>query len=77
MKTLFSSLLGNIVSPYDDAGRSSAIGRTAWSYNDAKEKVKKIRNLINTERYDEDVAIYTPGLLECKYQGMLENIDIR
>ena len=30
----------NTVSPYDDAGRSSAIGRTASNY-DAKEKVKK------------------------------------
>lgn len=32
---------GNTVSPYDDAGRSSTIDRTALNYNDAKEKVKK------------------------------------
>ena len=32
---------GNTVSPYKDAGRSSAIDRTASNYNDAKEKVKK------------------------------------
>ena len=33
--------LGNTVSPYNDAGRSSAIDRTASNHNDAKEKVKK------------------------------------
>ena len=32
---------GQTVSPYEDAGHSSAIGRTASNYNDAKEKVKK------------------------------------
>ena len=31
--------LGQTASPYDDAGRSSAVGRTASSCNDAKEKV--------------------------------------
>ena len=44
--------LGNTVSPYDDAGRSSAIARTASNHNDAKEKVKKIRELISLERHD-------------------------
>ena len=32
---------GNTVSPYKDAGQSSAIDRTASNYNNAKEKVKK------------------------------------
>ena len=35
--------LGNTLSPYNDIGRSSAIDRPASNYNDAKEKVKKIR----------------------------------
>ena len=69
--------LGNIVSPQDDASRSSAIDRAASNYNDAKEKVKKIRELINTWRYDEDVAKYIPGLVELKFQGMLEDTDTR
>ena len=69
--------LGNIVSPFEDAGRSSAIDRTASNYNDAKEKVQKIRELIKTGQYDEDIAKYIPGLLELKFQGMLEDIDIR
>ena len=54
--------LGNIVSLYDDNGRSSAI-RTALNFNDTKEKVKKIRELISTGRYDEDIAKYIPALL--------------
>ena len=33
--------LENTVSPYDDAGRLSAIDRTASNYNDAEEKAKK------------------------------------
>ena len=48
--------LRNIDSLYDDAGQSSALDRTASNYNDAKEKVKNIRELINTGRYDEDIA---------------------
>ena len=69
--------LGNTVSPFEDAGRSSAIDRTASNYNDAKEKVQKIRELIKTGRYDEDIVKYIPGLLELKFQGMLEEIDTR
>ena len=42
--------LGNTASLCDDARRSSAIDVTASNYYDAKEKVKKIRELINTGR---------------------------
>ena len=56
---------------------SSAIGRTASNYNDAKEKLKKIRELIKTGRYDADIAKYIPGVLEMVYQGMLEDIDTK
>ena len=69
--------LSNTVSPYDDAGRSSAMDRTASNYNDAKEKVQKIRELIKTGRYDKDIAKYIPGLPELKFQGILEDIDKR
>ena len=69
--------LGQTVSPYEDAGRSSAIVRTASNYNDAKEKIKKMRELISTGKYDKDIARYIPGILELKFQGMLEDIDTR
>ena len=36
-----------------------------------------MRELINTGKYDEDMAEYIPGDLEMKFQGMLEDIDIR
>ena len=58
-------------------GGSSATARTASNYNDAKEKVKKIRELIRTGKHDADVAKYIPGLLEMVYQGMLEDIDTK
>ena len=54
-------------SPYDNTGRSSAIDRTASNYNDAKEKVKKIRELVSTGRYDKDISKYIPDLLELKF----------
>ena len=38
--------------------------------------MKKIRELISTGKYD-DIAKYIPGLLELKFQGMLEDIDAR
>ena len=65
------------VSPYQDAGWSSAIDRTASNYNDAKENIRKMRELIRTGKYDKDIARYIPGILELKFQGMLEDIDIR
>ena len=39
------NFLGETLNPYDDACQSTAIDRTASNYNDAKEKVQKIRNL--------------------------------
>ena len=36
-----------------------------------------MRELINPERYDEDMAKYNLGLLEFKFEGMLEDIHTR
>ena len=65
------------VSPFENTGESDAIDRTVSNYNDTKEKVKKIRELIKTGNYDADIAKYIPCVLEMKYQGMLEDIDTR
>ena len=46
------------VSPFQDAGNSSAIDRIVSKYTDAKEKVQKIRELINTGKHDKDMAKY-------------------
>ena len=40
-------------------------------------KVKKIRELNSTGKYDADIARYIPGVLEMKFQEMLEDIDAR
>ena len=36
-----------------------------------------MRELISTGKYDEDIARYIPGVLDLKFQGMLEDIDTR
>ena len=69
--------LGDTLNPINDARRSTAIDRTTSNYSDAKEKVKKIRDLINMGKYDADLAKYIPGLLDLAIQGMLDDIDTR
>ena len=44
--------LGDTLNPLNDIRRSTAIVRTTSNYNDAKEKVQKIRDLINMGKYD-------------------------
>ena len=61
------AFLGQTVSPYENGGRSSAIDRAASNYDDAKEKVKKISELISTGKYDEGTARYIPRVLDLKF----------
>ena len=69
--------LGDTLNPINDARRSTAIDRTISNYDDAKEKVKKNRDLINMGKYDADLAKYIPGLMDLAIQGMLDDIDTR
>ena len=69
--------LGDKLNPIDDARRSTAIDRITSNYNDVKEKVQKIRDLINIGKYDADLAKYIPGLMDLVIQGMLDDIDTR
>ena len=69
--------LGDTLNPYNVARRSMVIDRTTSNYNDAKEKVQKIRDLKNMGKYDADLAKYIPGLLDLAIQGMLDDIDTR
>ena len=69
--------LAAAVSPFDNVGGSSAIDKIASNYNGAKEKVKKIRELVKTGKYDANVAKYMPGVLKMIFQGMLEDIDTK
>ena len=69
--------LGDTLNPINDARRSTAIDRTTSNYDDVKEKVKTIRDLINMEKYDADLAIYIPGLMDLAIQGKLDDIDTR
>ena len=69
--------LGQTLSSFDDIGNSSTIDRAASNYTYAKEKLRKIRELVGTGKYDADIAKYIAGILEMKFQGMLEGIDTR
>ena len=69
--------LGYTSNPFGNARRSAAIDKTTSNYNDAKEKVQKIRYLINMGKYDADLAKYIPGLTDLAIQRMLDNIDTR
>ena len=72
-----TNTIADTLNPYDDARRSTAIDRTTANYNNAKEKVKKIRDLSNMGKYDADLAKYIPGLMDLAIQGMLDDIDTR
>ena len=52
--------LGETLNPYEDSRKSTVIDRTASNYNDAKEKVQKIRDHIGTGKYDKNLAKYIP-----------------
>ena len=69
--------LGDTLNPLNDIRRSTAIDRTTSNYSDAKEKVQKIRDLINMGKYDADLVKYIPGLADLAIQGMLDDIDTR
>ena len=69
--------LGDTLNPINDIRRSIAIDRTTSNYNDAKEKVQKIRDLINIRKYDADLVKYIPVLADLAIQGMLDDIDTR
>ena len=65
--------LGATVNPFDSVGGSSTIDRGASNYSDAKEKVKKIRELIHTGSYDADILPNTSlGYLMLCIRGSLK-----
>ena len=69
--------LGSTLNPINDLRRSTAIDRTTSNYNEAKEKVQKIRELVSMGKYDADLVKYIPGLADLTIQGMLDDIDTK
>ena len=55
--------LGQTASPFDRIGKSSAIDRTPSDFDNANEKVKKIKRLIYSGKYYGDIARYITGTL--------------
>ena len=68
--------LGQIVSPFDSIGKSLAIDRTASEFDNANEKLKKIKRLIYSGKYDVDIACYIPRMSQLMFQGMLDRVDM-
>ena len=69
--------LGKRIASFDSIGASSTIDRTALSYTDTGDKVRKIRKLIETGTYDAEIVRYIPGAPSLAFQGMLENIETK
>ena len=69
------NILGDTLNPINDIRHSTATDRTTSNYNDAKEKVQKICDLINMGKYDADLVKYIPGLADLAIQGMLDDVD--
>ena len=69
--------LGVTLNCINDVQQSKAIDRATSNNNDPKEKVQKIRDLINMGKYDADLAKYIPGLIDLAIQGMLDDIATR
>ena len=69
--------LESTLNPTNDIRRSTAIDRTTSNYNDAKEKIQKIRELVSMGKYDADLVKYIPGLADLAIQVMLDDIDTR
>ena len=65
------------MSRFDSIGGYSAINRTASNYEDAREKIKKITQLISAGIYDADIAKCIPRTLDLIYQEMIEEIDTK
>ena len=57
---------------FESVGNVRSIEKTASDFHIAREKIKKLKRLVDSGEYDADVARYTPGTLELAFQGMLD-----
>ena len=67
--------LGQTISPFDSIGKSAAKDRIASDFDNANEKVIKIKRMILTGEYEADIAWYIPGTLQLMFQGVLDKTD--
>lgn len=71
---------GKTVAPLDSIGKSKYIDRTASDFENANEKLQKIKRLANKGEYGKDtwqVYRYIPGTLNLMFQRMLENVTTK
>ena len=65
--------MGKTVTQFKSIGDSTAIDRTTSNFENADQKVAKIKRLVNKGEFDKDVARYITGVLNLMFQGKLEN----
>ena len=56
--------IGKTVPVFDSIGHVPSIDKTASDFDSAKQKVSKLKRLVDRGEYDSDVARYVPGTLE-------------
>ena len=66
--------IGKTVSAFESIGHVPSINKAASDFDTAKEKVSKLKILVDRGEYDADVARYVVGTLELAYQGMLDDL---
>ena len=65
---------GKTVLAFDSVRNVPSIDKTASDFDSAREKVKKIKRLVDRGEYNADLVRYIPGILELVYQGMVDDI---
>ena len=66
--------LEKTVPPFESVGNISSIDKTASDFDTAREKVKKLKRLVDRGEYNAAVARYIPATLKLAFQGMLDDI---
>ena len=66
--------LGQTISAFDSVGGVSFIDSAVSDYDKAREKVKKLKRLVDRGEYNANVARYIPGTLDLAFQGMIDKI---
>ena len=66
--------IGKNVSAFESIGHVPSIDKTVSDFEKADTKVKKLKRIVDTGEYDDNIARYIPGTLELAYKGMLDDI---
>ena len=69
--------IGRNVSAFESIGHVPPIDKTASEFDKPDTKVKTLKRLIDTGKFDASIARFIPGTLELAYQRMFDDIKTR